>query len=92
LALKAELAVHAQPSFTFDGSGYVAVTALGASLYEQRWELASYQFGSDYRFGISLPVRYTEGQAFDISLDDVKFEVPDISPSDIVHGLLAKIV
>ncbi|MCQ8103705.1 DUF4157 domain-containing protein [Methylomonas sp. SURF-2] len=92
LALKADLAVHAQPSFTFDVSGYVAVTALGASLYEQRWELASYQFGSDYRFGISLPVRYTEGQAFDISLDDVKFEVPDISPSDIVHGLLSKIV
>lgn len=92
LVLKADLAVHAQPSFTFDVSGYVAVTALGASLYEQRWELASYQFGSDYRFGISLPVRYTEGQAFDISLDDVKFEVPDISPSDIVHGLLSKIV
>jgi hypothetical protein len=91
LDLTAELSVSAQPSFTFDISGYVAVTALGFSVYDQRWQLASYQFGSDYRFGISLPVHYHEGQPFDISLDDVQFEVPDISPSDILSGLIERI-
>lgn len=91
LDLTANLSVHAQPSFTFDISGYVAVTALGFSVYDQRWQLASYQFGSDYRFGISLPVHYHEGEPFDISLDDVQFEVPDISPSEILSGLIDRI-
>lgn len=91
LDLTAALSVSAQPSFTFDISGYVAVTALGFSVYNQRWQLASYQFGSDYRFGISLPVHYHEGEPFDISLDDVQFEVPDISPSDILSGLIERI-
>ncbi|NOV32400.1 DUF4157 domain-containing protein [Methylomonas sp. ZR1] len=91
LDLTAKLSVSAQPSFTFDISGYVAVTALGFSVYDQRWQLASYQFGSDYKFGISLPVHYHEGQPFDVSLDDVQFEVPDISPGDILSGLIARI-
>lgn len=91
LDLTATLSVSAQPSFTFDISGYVAVTALGFSVYDHRWQLASYQFGSDYRFGISLPVHYHEGQPFDISLDDVQFEVPDISPGDILSGLISRI-
>ncbi len=91
LDLRADLSVHAQPSFTFDISGYVAVTALGFSVYDHRWQLASYQFGSDYRFGISLPVHYHEGEPFDISLDDVQFEVPEISPSEILSGLIDRI-
>lgn len=91
LDLTANLSVHAQPSFTFDISGYVAVTALGFSVYDKRWQLASYQFGSDYRFGISLPVHYHEGEPFNISLDDVQFEVPEISPGDILSGLISRI-
>lgn len=91
LDLSANLSIHAQPSFTFDISGYVSVRALGFSVYDQRWQLASYSFGSDYRFGISLPIHYHEGKPFDISLDDVQFEVPDISPGDILSGLINRI-
>lgn len=91
LDLTANLSVHAQPSFTFDISGYVSVRALGLSVYDHRWQLASYSFGSDYRFGISLPIHYHEGKPFDISLDDVQFEVPDISPNDILSGLINRI-
>jgi len=91
LDLTATLSVHAQPAFTFDISGYVSVRALGFSVYDNRWQFASYTFGSDYRFGISLPIHYHEGQPFDISLDDVQFEVPDISPSDILRGLINRI-
>jgi len=92
LDLTANLSIHAQPSFTFDVSGYVEVEALFFTVYENRWQLASYQFGSGYQFGISLPIHYHEGQPFDISLDDVQFQVPDISPSDIVYGLIERIV
>jgi len=91
LDLTAEVALHAQPSFTFDLSGYVSVTALGFSVYDKTWQLASFRFGSDYRFGIRLPVHYREGQPFNISLDDVQFEVPQVSPGELLQGLINRI-
>ncbi len=91
LDLTADLSVTAQPSFTFDISGYVSVRALGMSVYDQRWQLASYSFGSDFQFGISLPVHYHEGEPFDVSLDDVQFQVPDIDPGSILSGLIERI-
>lgn len=91
LDIRTELAVHAQPSFTFDIGGYVSVRALGFSVYDNRWQFASYTFGSDYRFGIRLPIHYHEGEPFDISLDDVQFEVPDIDTNQLLRGLIARI-
>jgi hypothetical protein len=91
LDLTADLHVYAQPAFTFDISGYVRAKALFWEVYSNRWTFASYRFGSDYRFGIRLPVHYHEGQPFNISLDDVQFEVPDISPGDILSGLIDRI-
>jgi hypothetical protein len=91
LDLSAEVSIHAQPSFTFDISGYVSVRALGFSIYDQRWQLASLRFGSDLRFGISLPIHYHEGEPFDISLDDVRFEVPEIDAGQLLRGLIDRI-
>lgn len=91
LDITAELAVHAQPSFTFDIGGYVSVRALGASIYDNRWEFASYTFGSDYRFGIRLPIHYHEGEPFEISTDDIEFEVPDIDTEQLLSGLIERI-
>ena len=91
LDITANLSVHAQPSFTFDIGGYVSVRALGFSVYDESWQFASYSFGSDYRFGISLPVHYHEGEPFDISLDDVEFEVPDIDTNQLLRGLIGRI-
>ncbi|VAX10391.1 hypothetical protein MNBD_GAMMA25-1432, partial [hydrothermal vent metagenome] len=91
LDLTADLAVHAQPSFKFDISGYVSVRALGFSVYDERWELASFQFGSDLRFGIRMPIHYHEGEPFNVSLDDVEFEVPDIDTSEMLRGLISRI-
>lgn len=91
LDIEATVSVHAQPSFTFDIGGYVSVRALGFSVYDERWEFASYTFGSDYRFGIRLPIHYREGEPFDISLDDVEFEVPNIDTNQLLRGLIARI-
>jgi hypothetical protein len=91
LDISAELAVHAQPSFTFDIGGYVSVRALGFEVYDNRWQFASYTFGSDYRFGIRLPIHYHEGEPFDISTDDIEFEVPDIDTNQLLRGLIARI-
>jgi len=91
LDLNADVSVHAQPAFKFDISGYVSVQALGFSVYDETWELASFQFGSDYRFGIRLPVHYHEGEPFNISLDDVEFEVPDIDTDELLQSLISRI-
>jgi len=91
LDITAELAVHAQPSFTFDIGGYVSVRALGFEVYDNRWQFASYTFGSDYRFGIRLPIHYHEGEPFDISTDDIEFEVPDIDTNQLLRGLIDRI-
>lgn len=87
LKIEAEAAFHAEPKFKFDVSGYVAVTALGFSVYDNRWELAAYELGSNLRFGVKFPVKYAEGEAFNVSLDDVVFEVPDVDPGTMISQL-----
>jgi hypothetical protein len=91
LAIDANVGIHAQPSFTFDIGGYVKVKAFWYTVYSKHWKFASYTFGSDYRFGISLPIHYREDEPFDISLDDVKFEVPDINTNKLLRGLIDRI-
>jgi hypothetical protein len=69
----------------------VSVRALGFSVYDQRWELAAFEFGSDLRFGARFPIHYVEGQPFDISLNDVEFIVPDIDPQQMLRDLVARV-
>jgi hypothetical protein len=83
--------LHAEPKFRFDISGYVSVRALGFSVYDNRWEFASYEFGSNLRFGVRFPIHYVEGQPFDISLDDVEFTVPEVNPRELLRGLVERI-
>jgi len=91
LELNAYGRLSAQPRFKFDVSGYVEVEALFFTIYENRWELASFEFGSDMTFGVKFPVHYKEGEPFDISLSDVEFEVPDISPRQLLEDLVDKV-
>lgn len=91
LDIAASVSLMAQPSFTFDIGGYVDVRALGFSVYDNRWEFASYTFGSGYQFGIRLPVHYQEGEPFDISLNDIEFQVPNINTDQLLKGLIARI-
>jgi len=83
--------IHAEPIFRFDISGYVSVRVLGFEVYGNTWRFASYEFGSNLRFGIRFPIHYVQGQPFDISLNDVEFTVPDIDPGAILHGLVDRI-
>lgn len=91
LRIDANAAFHAEPKFKFDVSGYVAVTALGFSVYEQRWQLAAYELGSNLRFGVNFPVHYVEGEPFDVSMEDVEFEVPDVDPGALIGQLGSEI-
>lgn len=84
--LKAEGEISAQPKFIFDISTVLEASTYFTS-YEWRKNLARYEYGSDYRFGIRFPVHYREGEEFDISYDDVEFETPDIDIPEIAKDI-----
>ena len=92
LEIEAYGRLSAQPKFVFDVSGYVEVEALFFTIYENRWQLASFEYGSDMTFGVNFPIHYREGEPFDISLDDVEFQTPEISVSDLLAGLVEQVV
>ncbi|WP_420208825.1 hypothetical protein [Candidatus Electronema sp. JC] len=53
--------------------------------------MAAYELGSNLEFGVRFPIHYKEGQPLNISLDNVKFDVPDVSPGDMLRQLINKI-
>jgi hypothetical protein len=95
LILDAMGEIYAQPKFKFDVTGMVLVEAnllvTTVELYSKRWNLASFEYGSNLRFGVRFPVHYQEGRPFDISLSDVQFEVPHVDPMDLLTGLIRRI-
>lgn len=91
LQINAEAGVHAAPSFRFDVSGYVNVSLLGAEIYEETWELAACEIGSEYEFGVRFPVSYREGEPFSVSTDDIEFDVPPIDTQALIGELGAEI-
>ncbi len=84
LQIDAEGYIHAEPKFRLDVSGYVAVTALGFSVYDHTWRLAEKEIGSNLRLGARFPIHYQDGQPFDVSLSDVEFEVPQVDPAALI--------
>jgi hypothetical protein len=96
LTLDADASVYVEPKLKVDLTGFVKVEAdlfiTTISLYEKRLQLAGFEYGSGLRFGVSFPVHYQEGQPFDLSLDKVKFQVPEINPKAMLSDLIARVV
>lgn len=93
--LDAEASLSVQPKFKFDVNAYIEavldlwVTELSK---EWKWNLYSFEWGPSFKFGVKFPVHYEEGKDFNISLDDVQFEKPDISVGDIAKGIGEKLL
>jgi hypothetical protein len=87
--------VYVEPKLKFDVTGFVEVEAdllfKTITLYEKKWQLASFEFGSGLRFGVKFPIHYEEGKPFNVSLDDLEFQVPDIDPMDLLSNLIDQI-
>jgi hypothetical protein len=95
LDLTAQASIYVEPKLKFDITGFVLVEAdlllTTIELYSQRWQLASFEYGSGLRFGLKFPIHYQEGHPFDISLSDVEFEVPKIEPESLLENLIKQI-
>ena len=93
--IKGEASASAEPKFTFKVNGYVkadvGIPPVSITLYEHKWNLASFEYGSGMRFGITLPIHYNSNENFDIKFDDIKVEQPKISTDQIISDLLAKV-
>ncbi|HEU0216902.1 MAG TPA: DUF4157 domain-containing protein [Stellaceae bacterium] len=95
LVLDAEASVYVEPKLKVDLSGFVKVEAdllvTTIDLYDKKWQLAGFEYGSGLRFGVAFPVHYQEGQPFNLSLDQVKFQVPDINPKAMLTDIIGRL-
>jgi hypothetical protein len=88
--LDAEASLSVQPKFKFDINAYVeAVLDLWVTEFrkEWKWNLYAFEWGPSMKFGVKFPVHYEENKPFEISLDDVQFEAPDINVGDFAKGV-----
>lgn len=95
LVLETVAEAYAEPTFRFDVTGFASVDLdlllRTINLYEERWELAAFEYGSGLRLGMRLPITYREGEPFEPSLSDVEFDVPDINPAELLSGLVDRL-
>ena len=95
LVLDAYGELYAEPKLKFDIGLFVKADLdlwlTSIELIDKRWALAAFEFGSGLRFGVRFPVHYEEGKPFELSLDDIQFEVPRIEPMSMIKNLVDEI-
>lgn len=90
LELNANLGAFVQPKFVFTIDGVIRAWF---TFYEEvwRWRLANYEYGSNLRFGVQLPIHYREGEPFNISFNDIQLTYPQIDAQSFLRGLIRDI-
>lgn len=96
LVLDARGEIFVEPKFRFAIEAFVDVSLdlwlKTIELYNKKWSLASFEYGSGLRFGVIFPVHYEEGKQFQLSLDQVQFSYPSIDPGALLKGLVGQII
>jgi hypothetical protein len=70
----------------------VGVWRLKKTLYEHTWNLADFEYGSNMRFGLSLPIHYESQKPFNVAFDQIQWTYPQIEPKDLLSGLMKQLV
>ncbi len=96
IVLDARGEIFVEPKFKFGVEAFVDVSAdlliTTIELYHQKWKLADFEYGSNLRFGLSLPIHYESGKPFDISFDQIQWTYPHIEPTELLGGLMKQLV
>ncbi|GGZ17416.1 hypothetical protein GCM10007049_07400 [Echinicola pacifica] len=90
LTLDAEGRITVNPAFTFEVNAFArASLGIGFLSISETWRhnLASYEWGPGIQFGIAFPIHYQEGEAFDMSFDDIEVIYPDLDVINMAKGL-----
>ncbi|AEL28441.1 eCIS core domain-containing protein [Cyclobacterium marinum] len=90
LSLDATGRITVNPKFIFEVNAF-ARASLGVGLLSvsETWRhnLAGFEWGPDIQFGLVFPVNYREGEAFDMSFDDIEVIYPDLDIANMGKGL-----
>jgi Domain of unknown function (DUF4157) len=96
IALDARGEVFVEPKFKFGVDAFVDVSAdlwlTTIELYHQKWKLAAFEYGSNLRFGLSMPIHYESSKPFEISFDQIQWTFPHIEPKELLSGLMKQII
>jgi hypothetical protein len=96
VVLDAKGSLSVEPKFKFGIEAYVDVSVdllfTTKELYHNKWSLASFEYGSNMRFGLVFPIHYEEGKPFDVSFDQVQWTYPTIDPMDLLSGLVKQLI
>ena len=90
LAVDALGRITVNPKFTFDLNAFARASLdlwLTSISETWRYNLASFSWGPDIQFGVVFPVRYREGQPFDMSFDDIRVIYPQLNIGNMLTGL-----
>ena len=95
VVLDASASIFVEPKFKFGIDAYVDVSAdlwiKTIELYHETWKLAAFEYGSNLRFGLTLPVHYESGKPFVLGFDQIQWTYPHIDPR-LVSGLVEQLV
>jgi hypothetical protein len=88
--------IFVEPKFKFGIDAFVDVSAdlwlTTIELYHKKWSLASFEYGSNLRFGLMFPLHYESGKPFDLSFDQIQWTYPQIEPGELLGGLMEQLV
>jgi len=73
--------IMANPKFSFEVNAFARASLdLWIKTLSKTWRhnLAAFTWGPDIMFGIIFPIHYKEGEAFDISFDDIRVIYPNL--------------
>jgi hypothetical protein len=96
VVLDARGELFVEPKFRFGVNAFVDVRLgllVGSiELYRKDWELASFEYGSNLRFGLVFPLHYESGKPFELTYEQVQWTYPQIDPLDLIGGLVKQLV
>ncbi|KRB43018.1 DUF4157 domain-containing protein [Terrabacter sp. Root181] len=96
VVLDAKGEIFVEPKFKFGINAFVDVSAdlwlTTVELYHQTWNLAAFEYGSNLRFGLTLPIHYESSKPFAVSYDQIQWTIPHIEPKELISGLVKQIV
>ncbi len=95
IELKATGSVKISPSFLFDITGFCKVEAnlllKKIELYNKRWKLGGFEYGSGLELGLTFPITYKQGEEFNPSFEQVKLTYPKIEAGPLLKDLAKKV-
>jgi hypothetical protein len=92
LSLQATVSASVEPKLKFTVGAFVradvSLLVTSFTVYRKDWQLAAFEYGPALRVGLSVPIAYRSGSGVDFDFDAIQFQLPPVTPRDLIGGLL----